>query len=272
MCLRFPKTVAFAAAVLLFGSAFATAERSLRVCADANNLPYSNEAGEGFENRIAELVAEALDAKLSYFWWAQRRGFVRNTLNAGQCDVIVGVPLGMEMLRTTRPYYASSYAFVRRAGSPEISSFADPKLKEMKIGVQIVGDDGVNTPPVHELAARGLAGNVRGYTVYGDYAKPSPTASVVEAVAKGDVDTAIVWGPIAGYFAKQQATQLVLAPAEDGRLLAETFKIAMGVRKDDEALAAELNRIIDARRADIEAILREYGVPLSNATDADERQ
>ncbi len=261
MCSRFRK-FAVAAVVLLLGSAPAMAERSLRVCSDPNNLPYSNEAGEGFENKIAELVADELGAKLGYFWWAQRRGFVRSTLNTGQCDVIIGVPAGMEMLRTTRPYYTSSYAFVRRAEAPEVSSFADPKLKQMKIGVQIVGDDGVNTPPVHELAARGLAGNVRGYTVYGDYAKPSPTASVVEAVARGDVDTAIVWGPIAGYFAKQQATQLVLAPAEDGTLLAETFAIAMGVRKADEALAAELNKIIEKRHTDIEAILRSYGVPL----------
>lgn len=171
-------------------------KRQLRVCADPNNLPFSNDKGEGFENRIVELLAEELGAELSYVWWAQRRGFVRNTLNAGNCDLIPGIATGMEMAATTRPYYRSTYVFVTRQDRGlDIASFDDPRLKTLTVGVQLVGDDFSNTPPAHALARRGVVENVRGYMLYGDYAEPSPPQRIVQAVARGEVDVAVVWGP-----------------------------------------------------------------------------
>jgi mxaJ protein len=123
--------------------------RDFRVCADPNNLPYSDAKGAGFENKIAQVVAADLGADLSYFWFAQRRGFVRNTLNANVCDVVIGIPADMHMLCTTKPYYRSGYVFVQRGDHPLITSFDDPNLKRLKIGVQLIGNDGVNTPPAH---------------------------------------------------------------------------------------------------------------------------
>jgi mxaJ protein len=239
--------------------------RELRVCADPNNLPFSNEAQQGFENRIAALVAKDLGAELRYFWWAQRRGFVRNTLAAGACDLIPGVAAGMAALATTRPYYRSTYVFVTRADRGlGIRSFDDPRLRSLTIGVQMVGDDFSNTPPAHALAERGVVGNVRGYMLYGDYAEPSPPQKIVQAVATGEVDVAVVWGPLAGYFATREGVALALTPvppqADAGRW-PMTFDIAMGGRRGDAALVAEVQGALDRHREEIDAILREYGVP-----------
>src|SRR4051812_9585058 len=160
------------AAILAFRAptAASAAATTLRVCADPNNLPFSNAAREGFENRIADLIGRELHEPVEYVWWAQRRGFVRNTLNAGSCDLVVGTASGVEMLATTRPYYKSTYVFVsRRDRQLGLTSFDDPRLKTLKIGVQLIGDDFVNTPPAHALANRGMTRNVVGYPVYGDY-------------------------------------------------------------------------------------------------------
>jgi mxaJ protein len=233
----------------------------LRVCADPNNLPFSNERREGLENRLADLVARELKTTVNYFWWAQRRGFVRNTLAARQCDVIMGVPSSLPAVLTTRPYYRSSYVFVTRADRKlNVESFDDPRLRELRIGVQVVGD-GANTPPMDALAQRGLVRNLVGYTVFGDYTQPNPPARVVEAVSRGEVDVAVVWGPLAGFFAQRSPAPLHLAavPA-DGRLPFE-FSISMGVRKDDHALKATLDRILERRHAEVERILDEYRVP-----------
>jgi mxaJ protein len=139
------------------------ARPSLRVCADPNNLPFSNRAGAGFENRIAELLASDRHATLEYTWWAQRRGFVRNTLAAGACDVLIGVPSGFDPVATTRPYYRSSYVFVsKRDRTRDLHSFDDPRLPALRIGVQMIGDDFANTPPAHALARRGMTRNVVG--------------------------------------------------------------------------------------------------------------
>ena len=178
----------------------ARGERVLRVCADPNNLPFSNEREEGFENRLAELLARELGAeRVEYTWWAQRRGFFRNTLNAGLCDVVMGVPSSVELAATTRPYYRSTYVFVTRADRGlDIRSLDDEALRRVRVGVSIIGDDYANAPPAHALAQRGIVGNVVGFSVYGDYAQPNPPARIVEAVAAGDVDVAVVWGPLAG--------------------------------------------------------------------------
>ena len=161
-------------------------------------------AGEGFENRIVTLLAHDLDAAVSYTWWAQRRGFIRSTLQAGLCDLVPGVPYALDMLRTTAPYYRSTYVFVTRKDGPDITSFDDARLRQLRVGVELIGDDGANSPPVHALGQRGIVGNLRGYPVYGDYTLANPPARIVEAVAAGQVDVAVVWGPLAGYFAKLQ--------------------------------------------------------------------
>lgn len=237
----------------------------LRVCADPNNLPFSNKRGEGFENKLAELFARELGAKVEYTWWAQRRGFIRNTLKAGACDVMMGVPSGFEMALTTSPYYRSTYVFVtRKDRNLGIRSFDDPLLRKLKIGVQIVGDDFSNTPPAHALAARKIVDNVRGFTLYGDYAQENPPARIVDAVEKGEVDVAIVWGPLAGYFARKGRVPLEVVPVSpqiDGPSLPFVFDISMGVRKGDQAFKDELEVILERRHAEIESLLDGYGVP-----------
>ncbi|MBC6982557.1 quinoprotein dehydrogenase-associated putative ABC transporter substrate-binding protein [Caulobacter sp. 17J80-11] len=244
----------------------AQAPRVLRVCADPNNLPFSNDKGEGFENRIIELVAQELHAEVRYVWWAQRRGFLRNTLNAGDCDLVPGVASSLEMLATTRPYYRSSYMFVTRQDRGlAIESLDDPRLKTLTVGVQMIGDDGANTPPAHALARRGATENVRGYMVYGDYAEPSPAERIVEAVEHGDVDVAVVWGPLAGWSAARQPEPLTLTPVTpwlDGPSLPMVFDVSMGVRKTDRALLREIEAVLAARKSDVDAILANYHVPL----------
>jgi mxaJ protein len=240
-------------------------EHVLKVCADPNNLPFSNERGEGFENKIAELVARDLGARVEYTWWAQRRGFFRNTLKSGACDVVLGVPSGFEMALTTAPYYRSTYVFVSRESRKlDITSFDDPKLRQLKIGVQMIGDDFANTPPAHALAARGIVENVAGYTVYGDYALPNPPARIVDEVARGKIDVAVVWGPLAGYFAKHERVALTLTPVSpqiDRPFLPFVYDISMGVRRGDAELRDALEQIMGRRRVEIDRILDDYGVP-----------
>jgi mxaJ protein len=239
-------------------------DRVLRVCSDPNNLPFSSERTPGFENQIAAVLARALGARLEYTWWAQRRGFFRNTLKAGSCDVVIGVPVGLGMARTTAPYYRSAYAFVSRADRGlAVHSLDDPRLRGWKIGVQLVGDDGVNTPPVHALSRRGIIDNVAGYTVFGDYARTSPPADIVRAVVDGKVDVALVWGPLAGGFARSSPTRLAVTPVDEAvdAGLPMAFDIAVGVRRLDAELAAELDRVLIARRAEIERILDAWRVP-----------
>ena len=237
----------------------------LRVCADPNNLPFSNQRGEGFENKIAELLAHDLGERVEYTWWAQRRGFFRNTLKAGLCDVVIGLPSGFEMALTTKPYYRSTYVFLyRKDRGLSVNSLDDPLLKSLKIGVQIVGDDQSNAPPAHALTRRHIVTNVKGYTLYGDYSRENPPARIVDAVENRDVDLAIVWGPLAGYFAKQSRVPLEVVPVSpqiDQPFLPFVFDISMGVRREDQDLRDQLEQILDNRRAEIDQILADYRVP-----------
>ncbi len=237
----------------------------LRVCADPNNLPFSNQRGEGFENKIAELLAQDLGERVEYTWWAQRRGFFRNTLRSGVCDVVIGVPSGFEMALTTRPYYRSTYVFLSRKDRRlNVTSFDDPILKKLQIGVQIIGDDFSNAPPAHALSRRNIVGNVKGFTVYGDYSQHDPPARIVDAVAKGDVDLAIVWGPLAGFFAKQSRVPMEVVPVSpqiDQPFLPFVFDISMGVRRGDQDLRDQVEQIMEKRRGEIDRILKDYGVP-----------
>ena len=243
----------------------ASPARELRVCADPNNLPFSNNKGEGFENKIAELLARDMGARVRYTWWAQRRGFIRNTLNASECDVVIGVPASFDLTAVTNPYYRSSYVFVtRRDRGIHLRSYDDPVLRTLRIGVQLVGDDGANTPPVHALGARGIRGNLKGYLVYGDYREPHPPSRIIDGVANGEVDVAIVWGPLAGYFAARQRVPLEITPVSpqvDLPFMPQVFDIAMGVRRADKSLRDTLDALIERDRKQIESILDSYDVP-----------
>jgi quinoprotein dehydrogenase-associated probable ABC transporter substrate-binding protein len=247
----------------------ATPAVALRVCADPNNMPFSNANEEGFENRLARLVGASLGVKVAYTWWAQHRGYIRNTLKAGDCDVLMGVPAQLDTVETTRPYYRSTYVFVSRADRRlDIASIRDVRLRSLKIGVQLVGDNGFNTPPAHAIAALGITGNVTGYTLYGDYEAANPAARIITAVANGDIDIAAVWGPLAGYFARQSGVALTVAPIENTGEFAPLlfrFDIAMGVRKGDHALRDQLDAVVAREQPAITELLRSYGVPLVEA-------
>jgi quinoprotein dehydrogenase-associated probable ABC transporter substrate-binding protein len=238
----------------------------LRVCADPNNMPFSNAHGEGFENKVAALVARDLGRPLTYYWLPQRRGFLRNSLQADRCDVVVGVPAQYGALLHTTRYYRSSYAFVsRRDRHLRIDSFDAPSLARLTIGIQMSGDDYDNPPAAQALASRRLVQNVRGFTIYGDYSRPHPQREIIDAVADGRVDIAVVWGPLAGFYARRAPTPIDVRPiaaAADTPPLQFTFDIAMGVRRDDVALRAALDGVIARRGAEIQRILRTFGVPL----------
>lgn len=236
-----------------------TVDRSaLRVCADPANLPFSNQAGDGFENKIAELVAEELSVPVEYTWFPQSTGFVRNTLKARRCDVVIGISLGFELLQNTNPYYRSAYVMLYRAeGSPDVASLTDPALKSARIGL-VAG-----TPPATMVALNGLMSQVRPYHLQADTRFDHPGRKLVEDLAKGDIDVGLLWGPIAGYYAKQQDVALKIVPLlTNGGPVRMDYRITMGLRFNEPEWKRQLNDIIKRRRADIDAILRDYGVPL----------
>jgi mxaJ protein len=251
--------------LLVAGPAPAQLSRgTLRVCADPNNLPYSNDRREGFENKLAELVAADLHVRVTYTWWAQRRGYVRNTLRAGKCDVIMGVPTGFGPVLVTRPYYRSTYTFVTRRSTPPVASFDDPALRRLRVGVQLIGDESANSPPAAALTRRGIVENVTGYTVLGDYREPNPPSRIVRAVADSEVDVAIVWGPLAGYFARKSPVPLRVEPVSpeiDLPYLPFVFDMAVGVRRGEAAFRDRIDDVLRRRRREIDRLLAAYGVP-----------
>ena len=242
------------------------AATALGVCADPNNLPFSNDKLEGFENKLAELVGRDLGMEVQYTWLPQRRGFVRNTLKAHRCDVIMGVPSSFELARPTDPYYRSTYVFVYRKNRHlRLSSFDDPRLKTLRIGVHTIGDDYANVPPMQALAQRHIIRNVTGYSIYGDYSKPNPPRALIDAVARGDIDVAIAWGPLAGYFARREPMSLEIVPVSpqvDVPFLPFVFDIAMAVRRGDDSLRTRLDAVVQRHQAEIQQLLESYGVPL----------
>jgi mxaJ protein len=246
--------------------AIPTASRVLRVCADPAGLPFSNDRLEGFENRVAALLASDLGATLEYTWWPLRRGFLRNTLSAGRCDVVIGVPEGYggRGVTTTKPWYRSTYAFVSRKERhlEGLRSIDDPRLRTLRIGVPLAGDDGVNPPPLHALTRRGIIDGVRGFHLYAELGRTIPAA--IEAVDDATIDVALLWGPVAGAGARKTRTELVVVPVREQRDAEEQFEfaIAMGTRRSDESLARELDDFIVRRRAPLERILSESSVPV----------
>jgi mxaJ protein len=251
--------------LLAFFVASCSRERVLTVCADPNNLPFSNRAGQGFENKLAELLARDLHARLDYVWWAQRRGYVRNTLNEGKCDLWPGVASSVDMLATTRPYYRSTYVFVTRAGDNLAGlNLDDPRLRRLRLGVQMVGDDGSNTPPAHALTRRGMVANVRGFMLYGDYRQPNPPAAIVRAVASGEIDVGLVWGPLAGFFAARSPVPLRTEPVTpwlDDTSWPMVYDISVGVQRGNTRLLSEVDHVLADRHGEIEALLDRYHVP-----------
>jgi mxaJ protein len=235
---------------------------TLRVCADPNNLPFSNEAGQGLENQLAQIIAHDLSAELKYVWFSERKNFLKNSLNANLCDAVLGVPVDMDEALLTRPYYRSSYVMVTRDDRQlKIESLYDPRLQKLRMGLHIVEDD--YSPPGHLLAAEGLSKQIVGYSLYGAYGETNPPARLIEAVANGDVDVAIAWGPFAGYFAKTASVQLVIEPVTPSRfqMIPFTYSIGVAVRKGDVALQSEIQQVLDKECQRIRSLVKEYAFP-----------
>lgn len=252
------------AALAVLASAGAATARDIRVCADPANLPFSHVDGSGFENKLMRIIGRELGAEITFVWQPQWRGFVRKTLLAGTCDIIPGIAAASERVRTTQPYYVSSYVFVTRRDRAPVRSYKELLMTDGQIGVQLIGDDGTNTPPVEELAARGLSKRLKGFMVWGrTTASGPPLEEILHAVAAGDIDVAVVWGPLAGYFATREDAPLTLSAiaAEERTVVPMSFAIAMGVRKHDEGLARELNAALTKNATEIRALLDGYGVP-----------
>lgn len=237
----------------------------LRVCADPNNLPFSNRQQQGFENRIAALMARDMGTTVSYTWYPQRDKFFNNTLDRGICDVVMSVPEGMAGTATTRPYYRSTYVFVtRKDRNLDIASFDDPRLHALRIGVHILGDQNDSLPPVRSLTSRGLVRNLVGFSIFGNLDEKNPPSDLIRAVSDGKVDVAVAWGPMAGYFAQHSKVPLELTPVErDPRhpMLPFAFNIGIGVRTNDIALEETLDRELARRQVEIDQILHSFGIP-----------
>ncbi|MCB4810902.1 substrate-binding domain-containing protein [Methylovorus menthalis] len=229
-----------------------------KVCADQDNLPYSNSRQEGFENKIAQLIAQDLGKKLSYQFWYDRMGYIRNTLNARRCDVIMGTVAGNDMVLTSKPYYRSGYVFVtRKESNLNITDWDSPDLRKGIIGV--VGQ----TPPSRPIYDKGLMENARPYRIQRDL--NLPPSFMIDDLVKGDIDIAIVWGPIGGYYAKQSKVPLVVVPVpeyEDTNVHGkEYWNISVAVRKKDKERLAMIQEVLDRRHADIMKILDDFGIP-----------
>lgn len=235
-----------------------------RVCADPRNLPFSNEAGEGFENKLAEFFAKKLDKKVAYSWYPNAPGFVRNTLNAHKCDVIMGFPQGNDFAQVTNPYYRTSYALIFKPGGgiDAVDSLDDPILKTKRIGI-VAG-----TPPATYMARKGLLAKAKSYPLVIDTRYDSTSQEMIKDLESGEIDVAILWGPIAGYYAKDESRKLSVAPLtkeQGGPRLA--YRIGMGVRPSDQEFKRLLNRMIQENQHEIDAILLGYGVPLLDEKD-----
>lgn len=253
-----------AASVLLATVAYGADGIPLTVCADPNDLPFSNAAGQGFENKIAQLIAADLHHPLRYAWWSQRRGFVRKTLGAAQCDLWLGVAYGMEHVVSTSPYYRSTYVFATRKSDGLAGlTLDDARLRSLLIGVQMLGTEANNTPPAHALAERGIISNVRGFMVYGNAALTNPTAAILNALVNRQIDVALVWGPQAGYFARRTAISLRLEPVtpDEAPSAPMTYEISMALRSGEEPLRPLIEASLKAEAPRIHAILKDYGVP-----------
>lgn len=233
----------------------------LRVCADPRNLPFSDEKGAGFENKIAALLGQKLNKPVSYAYFPQVIGFVRNTLNAYRCDIVMGVAVGDDLVQTTVPYYHTTYALVVRKGSAleGVTTLADPRLKGKRIGVI------ARTPPATLMVENDLMDHAKPYPLQIDTRAEAPAKDMVEDIASGAVDAGVLWGPIAGYWATHEHMPLTVTPLLNEHDAKMDFLIAMGVRHSDQAWKRDLNKLIVANQDAINQILTDYGVPLLDA-------
>lgn len=256
---------------LLCAGAIGCQAASLRICADPNNLPYSNEQQQGFENQLAAMIAKDFNLEISYFWFPQREAFFRKTLNSGVCDVVMGVPVGLDEAETTAPYYRSTYVFVSRSDrNLHIHSFDDPRLRKLRIGVHVLGEQDDSLPPVHALTSRGIVRNLKGYSIFGNLNEKNPPADLIKAVAEKQVDVAVVWGPLAGYFAQHSNVPLDLTPIDGDPKhpdLPFHYDIGIGVREGNTRLKQRLDDELVRRHSEIEELLRQYGVPQLDPSD-----
>lgn len=249
-------TVAATAQAPTLPKAVRVGHPTLKVCADPEAMPSSNRQAQGYDNKIAELIARDLHSSVVFNWQRNGRGFVRDILNKGVCDVVMGVPSGMRGMLTTQPYYRSTYVFVtRRDRDFDLHTFQDPELKKLKIGVQVLEEE--YAPPGQVLGRHGMVSNIVGYDT-----TESP-ASIMNAVYRKSVDTAIVWGPLAGYYAKRYPGRFEITPTPPADPpVPMTFSIALGVSMKHPELRDRLNEVITRRKRDMEGILRSFGVPL----------
>jgi quinoprotein dehydrogenase-associated probable ABC transporter substrate-binding protein len=237
---------------------------SLRVCADPANMPFSNEKGEGFENKIAEIVAAELSVPVEYIWFPQATGFIRNTLFAKRCDVVMGYAQGDELVLNTNAYYRSAYTLVYRkgAGLDGVDHLADARLKDKRVGL-IAG-----TPPTSIMLTLGLMGRAKPYPLMVDRRYDSPAERMIADIRSGEIDAGVLWGPIAGYFAAKGGEPLAVVP-----LLKETtgprlaYRITFGVRPGEDDWKRELNALIAKLQGKLDAVLLQYGVPLLDEQD-----
>lgn len=240
----------------------------MRVCADPNNLPYSNRAQEGFENKIAEILADELGANLSYVWYPARQLQIREVFREGECDVLIGLQEGSSLAATTLAYYQSTYVFIYKKDAPfELTSLDDPDLKKLRIGVQVPPGDGTGLPPTEAMVQNGLVQNFVGFSLAGDYATGAPHSAVVDAVAKGEVDVSVAWGPIGGYFAAKEGVPLKVVPVKPQVVVQPIFlpmvaSISVATRTGDDDFVDVLNRALIARWEEIQQVLKDYHVPL----------
>jgi quinoprotein dehydrogenase-associated probable ABC transporter substrate-binding protein len=235
-----------------------------RACADPHDLPFSNEAGEGFENKIAELFARKLGKSVEYTFYPDATGFIRNTLNAHRCDVVLGIAQGDDLVQPTNPYYRTGYVAAYRQDGPlkGLDSLSDARLKAARIGI-VAG-----TPPATFLAENGLLGRIKSYALVVDTRFDSPTHEMMDDLDRGEIDVALLWGPLAGYYAAKAKTATAVVPLvkeQGGPPM--VYRIVMGVRHSDQNWKRDLNKLISENQGDIQAILRSYGVPLLDEND-----
>jgi mxaJ protein len=248
------------------GSEAGKQRSTLTICADPGNLPYSNKALEGFENKVAAILADDLDVDLAFFWFAEHKGFIGRTLLVGNCDAIVSVPLELTLVATTQPYFTSSYVAVQRSNDQRrFSSFDDPWLHEARIGLQLVGNEGATTPPAVALSRRGVNRHIEPFPMWSEDETGSPQGEIVDAVADGRIDVAFLWGPFAGYFAKKHGGALRIEPILRDPAspdLSFVFAMSIGVRKSDGVLRNRLQKALDRHASEIAKVLEDHGVPL----------
>ena len=231
----------------------------LRVCSDPANMPFSNEKGEGFENKLADMLAAWLDKRLSYTWYPQSTGFVRQTLGAFRCDVIMGFPQGAELVQGTNPYYRSVYALVTKPGTAldDVDTIGDPRLHDKRIGI-VAG-----TPPATYMVERGLMPKAKPYSLVVDTRVDSVGRAMTQDIARGEVDAGVLWGPLAGYYARQADPPLRVTPLlKEAGGPALAYYMTMGVRPSDQAWKRELNRLIQENQPAITKLLLDFNVPL----------